>query len=1125
MRLRIPGWPAFFFAMILTMGAQGKPAGTGTGSAGAGATSQTAFVYVPYDKTAGPAFGGDQSVLLPYAEFLRLKNASQLAPDRPDFRPGAAVSQASYTGSADGNVATLEAEFTIEVLARPKDTLVVQLPFDGAAVERATIEGAQASLAPLEGGGGLAATLTGEGKRTVKLRLAAVLGSDGAVKKLEFHVPRAAAASIKLRVADDVALEIIPDALPATTAKSTQGGVEITASAGSKEKLLLAWRPRVETKAAVTEARFSISQDIRLSLSSRSASARVKMHTEFLAGSSATFVFNLPDGAQLLGVTGSFVKDWTPPAKDGRVSVALVREVSQPFDVTLDVKFDEATSPTRLTLPEFIIPGAARLTGEITVAPDEGLAVWPEESAGLEPVSVGAKDGAGVRKFRFAQPGWKLILSRRPIQARMRSEGTILYEITDEFIRLKTRHHLSVSGRGIFSVSFDVPEGYELRDAGPPDLVSGFRQSGRRVEVNLRGEQRSGVDIDLRFQRPRGQGESKALLQPVAVVDAEEDAGSVVLAAPVALKITEASAEGLQATDVRTLKGRLAPLISPEIVPVLGYRYFTPVFQGAVSVEKQRTRLSCETSLLASITPSLMKIDATLAYNVEFSAVDEFQLLVPSSVGEDVRFTGADIKEKSRSASNNSEMSTWTVRLQRRVIGPYRLGVSFEIPLPEAAAGKSIKAEVPPVRALNVARETGFIAVLRGENLEVSVAKADGLESRDVKELPPALANAFLGFRYFEPEKVALSLDLMRHEIEPVLGALIRRLHIDTVLTDQREAMHEAIFEVQNNREQYLALKLPAKMEIWGAFVRGVPVRPTTRESDGARLIELTKSESKDDAFRVRLVMHETLPGGALGMRGRLVFDSPDALNMPVLRVTRKLYLPRNYRYLQFGGSMKLETGMARPWVEPAADKLLSDFPADLAGGQNAKTMNPPVAQVSPTYDTNETDAEKRARLQGTALEFQIVREGAQFEFSKLSGTGTIEVSYWKQKPLLILQGVVALLVLALLLWLARGGRRPFLPVTALFLCFIGSSLAEGSAARFWNPALAAALGAFGISVVLYLVKKSREAKAAATEAALKVEQERLRRWEEIQKAPPPVPPETPPADEPKDDTQPPSQA
>ena len=138
---------------------------------------------------------------------------------------------------------------------------------------------------------------------------------------------------------------------------------------------------------------------------------------------------------------------------------------------------------------------------------------------------------------------------------------------------------------------------------------------------------------------------------------------------------------------------------------------------------------------------------------------------------------------------------------------------------------------------------------------------------------------------------------------------------------------------------------------------------------------------------------------------------------------------------------------MSRP-----ADKLLSDFPAEVAGTVASKAVNPPEAQVSPGYDNSETESEKRARLQGSALEFQIVREGVQFEFSKLSGVGNIEVSFWKKKPLLVVQGSLAILLFALLLWRARLGVRPLVPVVASLVCLTGAGLTEGFAARLWNP-------------------------------------------------------------------------
>lgn len=1088
----------------------------GAGEGSSPTSSPEQLVFVPYEKMTGPQLGPQQSVLVPYAEFLRLKKAGE-PPEEAAFTPVASLSQAQYTGRVEGEVAVFDAQFTLEVMARPKDTLEVQLPFSGASLERATLEGAGGGLvSPLENAAGVRVKVKGQGQRVLHLGLAVPLRLEGALKRLEFGVPRAAAAQLKLHTAEEAVLEPGGEALPATVEISAQGGgTTITASAGSSEKIRLLWRPRVQQTATAAEARLAVQEDLKVNLGAAAASAEARLKFSFLTGSTNSLFLRVPREVQLLGVSGAFLKDWSAPDADRLVSVTLVREIAEPFELLVSVKLDAQSSATKLSVPEFRVPAAVRETGTVSVLPDEAVSVWPEEVAGVESVSA-PSETPRARVFRFNQPGWKLLLSRRAVQPRLRAEGVLLYEVTDEAVRLKTRHHVTVSGRGVFDLSFEVPEGYELRDAGPAELVSGFRQQGRRVEVNLKGEQRAALDVELRLQRSRASGEAKLALEPVALVGAEEDTGNVVLAAPLALRATEADSSGLQATDVRALEGQLRPLLSQDLVAVLGYRYFTPSFHAAALVERQRTRLTCETSLLASVQPSLLRIDAALNYQVEFSATDEFQLLVPASAGEDVRFTGADIKEKipaklDRVSSGSGELTTWTIRLQRRVLGPYRLELSFDMPLPQTELEKPMKITLPTVRALNVARETGFVAVSRGENVEVRVARSEGLEPRDTRELPPALASAFLGFRYFEPEKQSLELELVRHEPGAVLGALVRRMHIDTVLNDQREAVHEALFEVQNNREQYLILKLPQKMEIWSAFVRGTPVRPTLRESDGARLIELTKSQSKDDAFRVRLVLREKLSGGDMGSFGRLSFASPEIENMPVVRVTRKLYLPRAYRYVEFGGTMQLERGGTRPWLEPAADKLLDDLPTEAAGGVAQRVANPPDVQVSAQYDVTESEPEKKARLQGSALEIPIVREGLQFEFSKLSGVGSIEVEYLRTRLLLGMQVGVALVVLLVLGFLARSGRGAWLVALVTLLLFIAASLTEGLAARLVAPALAASVVALLFGVVLLVMRKNREA-AAAHQASM----EALRQSSHDQSpTPPPIPPSSPDAPEP----------
>ena len=1040
------------------------------------APSRTDVIFVPYDKMTGPEFGKDQSILIPYAQFLRLKKAYEDRLEAPEFRPIASLVQAIYKGTIENKIARVEAKLEIDTLARPRDRMEIALPFQKIALESANIEGPSASLAPLEPGSGLRLILQGGGKRTLTLRLAIPIATDGATSRLECELPRAAASSMELKIIEDILLVFLPDATPAQIAKE-EGGSVIRLSPGSSGRILLAFRPRVEKTGAAAQTRFTVHEVLSYSVSPHALTALFQLNVHPLTGELDSLSVKLPPDAELRNVSGSFVKDWTVPDADRKFSISLVRKMAEDFNIQLNVLAQAPAQDKSLVVSELRVPDAVAETGVIRLSPVSEISLWIEQMVGLEPYTDSGEQNLSAKVYHFEQPGWSLKISREPVPPRFRSESLVLYEVAEKFVRIKSRHHITVSGRGIFDVSLLIPEAYELREAGPSSIVSGFRKQGRQVEVNFRGEQRASLDLDLSLQRERLPEEKTIALEPIKVLQAEEDTGKLILATPLALAATELKALNLETIDVRTLLDQIQGFLSQDIIPVLAYRYVLPEFHALASIERQRTRVSCQTSRLISIMPSLMRVEATLDYNVEFSATDAFHLLLPVSVGEDVRFQGPDIKEKFHTLFkpgkvSDDDLTSWTIRLQRRIIGAYKLVVSFDVPISGADSGKAAVMSVPLVRATGVSREIGFIAVSRGENLEVRVAEAKGLEPRDIRELPSSLASAFLGFRYFDPLKHSLKLELVRHELETVLGALIRRVHIESVLNDQGEAVHEAVFEVQNNREQYLEMALPKNMQIWSAFVRGVPVRPITRQADSARLIELTKSETRDTAFRVRLILREKLPSGPLKTSGSFVFNPPRCMNIPILRTTWKIYLPRNYRYIDFRGTMRLEKGTKVSWIEPAAEKLLNDIPARIAGGVAGPSINAPVSQASVDYGQGETEDEKRARLQGEALEIPIVREGVQFVFSKLSDVGTIQVSYWKKKPLVLFQGAVALVVFLFLLYLMRVGKRPGLGFLVALFFFIIASLTSGFAGRIFATAFAASTIAFCLSLLVFLGKK-----------------------------------------------------
>jgi len=1045
---------------------------------------------------------GERSILLTYAEFLKLKEAGTPEPE-PDAPPRVALREAAYVGELRGQVALLEARYTVDVSARAKQEAETTLTWEGVALESvAWGEGRQAADR-LEGAGdgpGLRLLTQGPGTRTLVVRLTVPAEVKGDTVRLGFGVPRPLAGTLRLTLPhgmrpaenDDFGAEVT-DAATTSLLTAAMGGV-------SRVDLTLK-RPRVTIAAGeAPPVRFDASQHLQVRVRAKSALATAWIAVTPLPLLPATLVISLPPGATPIQVEGKALVSWARQ-EDGKLALEIrdgdARQTAQKFRIEFEAPLATEESPL-LRVVGLAVAGALRDTTALAVEAEGDAVLWPEAMTGLElaaRASIAAPEGAAApgqsaRFFRAYKPGWSLDLSSRRIEPRLTQSSTIVYDVTEDWLRVRTGHRVTIAERGVFDVSYELPVGMELREALPASLLAGYRQEENRAILSFRGEQLGLVELGLRLERKRATAEEPVRLEAIRLIGSAEETGTVLVAAPPALKATERTVQGLRATDARRVQF-FEGALGAESVATLGYTFDSGAFAGQIDIERQRTRLTCDTAILASIAPSTLKIDATLSYRVEFSPTDEFQLRLPAAAGQDVRFQGADIKEKVRSEPDaGDDLTTWTLRLQRRVLGEYQLGVSFDQTLPEAsvapatargAAAKPVKLSVPVVHAVNVARETGHLGIARGENLEVRTSVSEGLEDRDPKELPQALTRSFLGFRYFRPDW-KLELELVRHENQEVLGALVRRMHAETVLSDQGEAVHEVFLEIQNNREQYLELELPESMTLWSAFVRGVPVRPTRRQADGVYLLELIRPEGGNKAFRVRLVLRQTLASGPLDkkFRGSLLFEPIVPLNMPVLRATWRLYLPRPFTYTAFGGTMRLERGDTPSWLEPASELLLADLPAGIAGGVAQPMVRPRNVASGSEYGVQETPEELAGRGTATALEIPIVREGQSFLFSKLSGLSGIEVSYWRRRAHVALLGAVALLALLGIVALHIATKRSAYPLIATAALFVAAGLTRDMTGRLLGAALVGAgvgLAILALLGALRLLKRLRAAK------------------------------------------------
>src|SRR5262249_45137466 len=128
--------------------------------------------------------------------------------------------------------------------------------------------------------------------------------------------------------------------------------------------------------------------------------------------------------------------------------------------------------------------------------------------------------------------------------------------------------------------------------------------------------------------------------------------------------------------------------------------------------------------------------------------------------------------------------------------------------------------------------------VQKGDDLVIE-PEATNLEPVDARELPPSLRDRggiSRSYRYLA-HPYALAFKVQKHEFAPVLDTHIDAERVEAVVTKERVARCEATLEVQNNRRQFLEVRLPDESDLLAVYVDGQLVRPAVGDRKEVVLI------------------------------------------------------------------------------------------------------------------------------------------------------------------------------------------------------------------------------------------------------------------------------------------------
>ncbi len=322
--------------------------------------------------------------------------------------------------------------------------------------------------------------------------------------------------------------------------------------------------------------------------------------------------------------------------------------------------------------------------------------------------------------------------------------------------------------------------------------------------------------------------------------------------------------------------------------------------------EKVPPKIYAETRTLVAVGDGILIGRERIDFNILHSGVRVLKLKLPKGVSI-LEVKGERVRDW---RVTNDEMS---VALSNEALGNFVLNVTYE---KSSAADPAGGASLPILRVGDVVREKGHIGVVALANVELSTPRLQGATAIDVRELPPDLLGMtgqpiLLAYRYVT-DTFDIGLAIKKHEDVDVLVTIIDSAVATTMQTMDGRRITKAVYNVRNNRKQFLRLAMPKGVEIWSASVSGKSIRPA-KDEEGRILIPLVRSEGASSgltAFPVELVYVEKEEAGAAkpAPAGKLHIELPRAAE-PVTHFMVNLYLPKEGKYTKGWGNEAAITG------------------------------------------------------------------------------------------------------------------------------------------------------------------------------------------------------------------------
>jgi hypothetical protein len=319
--------------------------------------------------------------------------------------------------------------------------------------------------------------------------------------------------------------------------------------------------------------------------------------------------------------------------------------------------------------------------------------------------------------------------------------------------------------------------------------------------------------------------------------------------------------------------------------------------------EKGPPKIYADFWQLLSIEDDALRVHAIASINVLQNTITGMALRIPDKY-QILDVTGqvvGDWKEKEARGQKTLDVSLKTPRQGK---------FDFLIRAERIFEDGTVVADFNGFALPSSVREKGFIAVEMKGSAEAKVTEAAGLDRASFSELPPPLVSTsvkplIFAYKYLR-HPYRMVLDITKHQELPVISTVVDSASGITLFTEDGKLVHRLTYTVRNTWKQFMEVTLPEDAELWGTYVDGKSVKPGKNEKEKI-LIPLNRSPSSEGGlapFDVELIYFQKAEKFRWFGIKRSSFAIPDLM---MSRVIWSIYLPFDYSFVYFGGTMEKE--------------------------------------------------------------------------------------------------------------------------------------------------------------------------------------------------------------------------